>query len=113
MVDFGGLFVLYRWVGVYYVTATAIAAFLGAITNFSLNRIWAFQDRTRTVGSQGLRYAVVSAASLGLNTLFVYVFTEYAHLPVLVSKLITALAVGWFWNYPLHRYFVFSGAKAH
>lgn len=110
VVDFGSLYVMYRFIGIYYVTATALAALFGAITNFALNRIWAFKDTTRTVTSQGFRYALVSAVSLGLNTLLVFLFTEFVHFPVLVSKVIASLSVGWGWNYPLHRFFVFSGS---
>lgn len=107
LVDFGLLYCLVEFADVYYVLATAIGAFVGAITNFTLNKYWAFEDRKSGVLAQGFRYAMVSGGSLLLNTALVFCFTEFGHLRYLVSKTIAALTVGWGWNYPMHRYFVF------
>lgn len=107
VVDFGTLYTLTEFAGIYYVGSTAIGAFAGAITNFTLNKYWAFEHRHGTITAQGFRYALVSGASLLLNTGLVFCLTEFAGLRYLVSKGVAALAVGWAWNYPLHRYFVF------
>lgn len=108
VVDFTTLVCLVEYAHVYYVIATACGAFVGAVTNFTLNKYWAFKPGDRKLASQGLRYALVSGCSLALNTGLVFCFTEFGHLRYLYSKMIAALAVGWGWNYPLHRYFVFS-----
>ncbi|MEW6056066.1 MAG: GtrA family protein [Bdellovibrionota bacterium] len=107
VVDFLSLYCLVEFLGVYYVIATAIAALLGAIANFLLNKYWAFEHRHGRIYAQGFRYTIVAAGSLVLNTLFVFLFTEFAQLSYLMSKAVVSLAVGWGWNYPLHRYFVF------
>lgn len=112
IVDVGTLTSLVELAGVYYVFATAIGAFCGAVTNFTLNKYWAFEDNHGRIAAQGFRYALVSGASLLLNTLLVFCFTEFGGLRYLVSKAIAALAVGWGWNYPMHRYFVFPPAQA-
>ena len=107
-VDFSTIWVLVEFAHLYYVAANLIAATCGAITNFSLNRLWAFDHgRHGHAHRQAVRYAIVSAASLLLNTSAVFCFTEFAHLRYLISKFIGALIVGWFWNYPMHRYYVF------
>lgn len=106
-VDFSTLYTLVEYGHIYYVIATACAALAGAITNFSLNKFWAFRDGTGQAHVQGIKYALVSATSLLLNTGLVFCFTEFAGLRYLVSKVIAAVSVGWGWNYPLHRYFVF------
>jgi putative flippase GtrA len=107
VVDFGSLVFLVEVVHVWYVAATAIGAALGAVTNFLLGRHWSFQARHGRVEGQALRYAVVSAGSLCLNSLGVYVFTDGLGLKYMVSKLITAFTVGILFNFPLHRGFVF------
>lgn len=106
-VDFGTLVALVELGGVFYVTATACGAIGGGITNFLLNKYWAFEHRHGSTAAQSVRYTLVSGASLVLNTSLVFCLTEFGGLMYLKSKVITALAVGWFWNYPLHRYFVF------
>ena len=53
--------------GVHYLLA-AIGSFVVAVTNnYFLNRHWTFRDRRRGVAAQGLRFFVVSLASLGAN----------------------------------------------
>src|SRR5690349_10667700 len=67
-VDFGSLVFLVEVVKVYYVWATAIGAFLGALTNFLMGRHWSFEATHERARFQVLRYALVSGGSLGLNT---------------------------------------------
>lgn len=106
-VDFGVLAVLVQFLSVWYVAATAMGALSGAVTNFLMNRHWAFEAADGHWAPQGARYVVVSGASLGLNTLGVYWFTEALLFHYMASKLVTALAVGLFFNFPLHKYYVF------
>lgn len=112
VVDFGVLAALVELAHVHYVPATSCGAVAGAITNFLLNKYWAFEHKHGRLYAQGARYAIVSFGSLLLNTFFVFCLTEFAGLMYLKSKTIAAIAVGWGWNYPLHRYFVFPPVKA-
>src|SRR5436305_1249457 len=53
--------------GVHYLVA-ATCSFLVAVTcNYVLNRYWTFHDRRAGIASQGMRFFVVSLASLGAN----------------------------------------------
>lgn len=53
--------------GVHYLVA-ATCSFLVAVTNnYIWNRQWTFRDRRRGVAAQGVRFFVVSLASLGAN----------------------------------------------
>jgi putative flippase GtrA len=108
VVDFVCLIFLVEMAHVWYVVATAIAAFLGALVNFMLGRHWSFTANHQAFRGQAFRYAVVSALSLVLNSLGVYLLTEYLDLHYAMSKLITAVLVGLLFNFPLHRGFVFG-----
>ncbi len=107
-VDFGTLFFATEILGIYYVISTGIGAFLGAITNFLLNRFWSFEATHVSWGPQAFRYALVSGGSLGLNMLGVYAFTDGLGLKYGLSKVITSLLVGLLFNFPLHRRYVFK-----
>lgn len=107
--DFGSLVFCVEVLHVWYVAATAIGAFLGAITNFWLGRHWSFEAHAGRVRGQAGRYALVSLGSLLLNSGGVFVLTDYGHFPYPVSKAITALVVGFVFNFPLHRGYVFKG----
>jgi putative flippase GtrA len=108
VVDFGSLVFLVELVHVWYVAATAIGAFLGALTNFMLGRHWSFKATHGAVHGQATRYAIVSGMSLLLNSAGVYLFTDLFGYKYTVSKLITAFLVGIFFNFPLHRRYVFK-----
>jgi putative flippase GtrA len=95
--------------------ATASGAGSGAVVNFTLGRLWTFRARGEGPFRQALRYALVSLASLGLNTLGVFVATDVVGIHYLIARLGTGLAVSILWNYPLHRHYVFptnDGATA-
>lgn len=59
--------------GLHYLVA-ATCSFLVAVTsNYTLNRHWTFRDRRAGVAAQGMRFFVVSLASLGANLLVLHV----------------------------------------
>jgi putative flippase GtrA len=59
--------------GVHYLLA-ATCSFLVAVTsNYIWNRLWTFRDRRAGVAAQGMRFFIVSLASLGANLLVLHV----------------------------------------
>jgi putative flippase GtrA len=107
VIDFGALTL---WVEVFhqfYAYGVAIGALMGAVTNFLINRYWSFEAGASPIVRQAGRYAMVSAGSLILNTVGVYLITERFGVYYMSSKLAIAFAIGIFYNYPLHRYFVY------
>ena len=94
------------------VTGTAVGATAGALTNFTLGRHWIFAAHGGSVPAQMLRYALVSASSLGWNTLGQDLLLKATGLPYPVTRAIVAVTVGVCWNYPLQRWFVFHKRHA-
>jgi putative flippase GtrA len=97
--DFGTLVGLTELAHVNYVLSTWIGSIAGSLANFTINKQWAF--------SAFGRFLIVQAGSSGLNTLGVWLFTRFGHLPYPASKAIVAMLVYLAWNYPLNRWFVF------
>ncbi len=94
---------------VHYLAAATVGAVSGAVTDFTLKRHWAF-DRAGRIGAvhhEGLRYLVVSAFSLGFNLAVSYLLVDGIGLPAVPGVIAASIVVGFVWNYPLHRYFVF------
>jgi putative flippase GtrA len=106
-VDFGLLFSLTEILHVWYVVSTASGALAGAITNFLLNRNWSFEAKHDAAHHQAKRYALVSGGSLILNTAGVWAVTEYFHVHYGISVVVVSLLVGFFFNFPLQRGYVF------
>jgi putative flippase GtrA len=94
--------------GMHYLAAATAGAITGAITDFSLKRHWAFnRAAVGAVHHEGLRYLGVAALSLVLNLALAYVFVDGLRMPAVPGIIAASLVVGFAWNYPLHRYFVF------
>lgn len=108
LVDFSTLIFLVEIGHVWYVAATATGAFVGAVVNFILGRRWSFTADDDAMGGQAARYTLVSAVSLLLNSLGVYLLTDYLGVHYAISRIITAFLVGILFNFPLHRRFVFG-----
>jgi phosphatidylglycerophosphate synthase/putative flippase GtrA len=92
-------------------TATALGCGVGAIVNFAINRIWAFEPTGDPVRGQAGRYAFVSGTSLGLNAGGVAVLMLLPGIDYRLAWGLVRGAVFVFWNYPLHRDYVFVDAK--
>jgi putative flippase GtrA len=106
-VDFGTMIVLVSLAGVPAVVGTVIGATCGAVTNFLLARAWVFSAREGRVHSQASRYALVSGGSLLWNAGGEYLLHDIARIQYVLARAMVAVAVSFFWNYPMHRAYVF------
>ncbi len=101
--------------GVHYLVAACLGALAGAVTDFAVKKWWVFDAAHGMIHHQALRYAGVSAISAGWNVLLAWALVDLAgfrlpglpHSPV-PGVILASIVVGFVWNYPLHRHFVFS-----
>ncbi len=99
------------WAGAHYLGAAASGAVAGAVTDFSLKRHWAFgREAKGPAHAEGLRYLAVAAASLGWNLAGSWLLVSVLGLPPVAGVIAASVAVGFAWNYPLHRLWVFPHA---
>ena len=106
-VDYGSFTILVEVVGIYTGSSRALGALLGAITNFTLNKIYTFRTRDNSVLVEVPRYAAISLTSLLLNTVGVILLTEGLRWNPLAAAAVVGVGVSLGWNLPLHRIFVF------
>ncbi len=106
-VDYGTFTILVEVVGIYTGTSRALGAAIGAVTNFTLNKIYTFRTRDNSVLVEVPRYAAISLTSLLLNTVGVILLSEGLRWNPLVAAAVVGVAVSLGWNLPLHRLFVF------
>jgi putative flippase GtrA len=90
------------------VPATALGALGGALTSFTLGRLFTYRVTGEPLTGHAWRYALVSAASLGWNSAGEALFHDVLGLQYMLARVITSLIVSNAWNYPLQRFFVFS-----
>jgi putative flippase GtrA len=112
MVDFGTMIALHEGLHLSPVLGTAIGATLGGITNFSLGRTWIFRSQSGKLGSQAVRYALVSGASACWNALGEYLLASLLRVPYVTARAVVSIMVSLLWNYPMQREFVFREGRA-
>ncbi|MEN4017347.1 MAG: GtrA family protein [Methanobacterium sp.] len=107
IVDFSSLFIFTDIFGVFYLISAAIAFILGLIANYALSISWVFNKRTLDNKlSEFTIFAFIGVIGIFLNVLIIYVFTEYAGLFYLLSKIIAAALI-LFWNFSARKITLF------
>ena len=97
---------------VHYLLAATVGAITGALTDFTLKRHWAFERaRKAPVTHEGFRYLLVSAGSLALNLASAYLLVDILHVHPVAGVIGASIVVGFAWNYPLHRLYVFRKVR--
>jgi len=59
--------------GVHYLLAATVSFLVAVLNNYWLNRHWTFRERRAGVAAQGMRFFLISLASLGANLLVLHV----------------------------------------
>ncbi len=107
--DAGLVATLSAGAGVPLPVATALGCVAGGVTNFGINRHWAFTGaREGGLGGQAGRYAFVSLSSALLNAGGVAVVLLLPNMSGVLAWILTRGAVWAAWTFPLFRDYVFA-----
>lgn len=109
IVDYGVMIACVELLHLRPVTATVAGAALGAVTNFTVNRRFTYEAHDVRVSSQAWRFVLVSGTSLALNAAGEHLFNGVFGVQYMLARVITSTIVSNAWNYPMLRFFVFSG----
>jgi putative flippase GtrA len=110
--DFSTMIGAVRMLGLHPALATACGAAAGGTLNFSLGHGWIFRDAERPAIASAWRYALVSGASMLLNSAGEYVLVSTTRLHYVAARVLVAIAVSVLWNFPLQRVFVYRDLTA-
>ena len=88
--------------------AAFIAATLGACVGFTVNKYFAFRDRSSITAAQLGRFGFVAVATALLMAVAMEVVAVKMRVPTLVAKLICSACVFIAWTYPAQRRLVFQ-----
>lgn len=118
-----GLVLLLTRLGLWYVGSAVAGAVAGGVTDFAIKKWWVFGTHRAQpgaspaaalalTGGEAIRYAAVSGASALFYGAAVYLLVDLLHWHLPAAVVGGSVLVGIFWNYPLHRFFVFSPVTA-
>lgn len=98
-IDLGGYIVLKSIFHIEYVLAATISFTASLIVNYFLSMAWVWKSHSgKRKQVDALVFAVIGFVGLGLTDLVVWLFTHFAGLNYVVSKLI-AFCVVFFWSF--------------
>ena len=96
---------------VYYLASAAIAFLVGLCVNYTLSITWVFASRRfENQAKEFLLFSLIGVFSAAVGLLLIWVFTEFAHIHYLVSKLI-ATAVVFSLNFSIRKSFLFTDSQ--
>lgn len=99
VINIGSLYIFKEFFHMYYLIANVLGFILGLITNYILSRILVFakeNDMNRIV--EFTTYAIIGVIGLGLDTLFIWIFTDKVKIYYMISKIISTALV-FIWNF--------------
>jgi putative flippase GtrA len=110
LLDVGALIFLVEVAGVHVTLAAFLAATLGAVTNFLVNKYWAFEDESPFELRQCTLYGLVSLVTAAFVAVSVHILAVMIGLPYLLAKAVAAVLVFLVWSYPAQVKIVFPDA---
>lgn len=109
-VDVVALVALVEVVGMHVTVAAFLAAVCGGVTNFLVNKYWAFADHAPLDVRQVSLYVLVSLANAMFVAASLHVFAVLIGVPYLLAKAAAAALVFLLWSYPAQAKLVFPAA---
>lgn len=108
VVDFGLLFLLTDFFNVHYLISAGISFISGLLLNYYLSIKWVFTVRIiEKKWLELLFFSLIGLIGLGLNEIFLWLFTDILLFHYLISKLITSFIV-YFWNFFARKFLLFT-----
>ncbi|OQB29789.1 MAG: GtrA-like protein [Bacteroidetes bacterium ADurb.Bin174] len=110
-VDFGLLYLLTEFFGLYYLWSAVISFSVGLLITYIFSITWIFnQRRISNRWIELLIFSIIGVVGLLLTYLFMQYFTEVIKLHYMLSKVLTTIIV-FFWNFLTKRFVLFTRKK--
>lgn len=91
---YGALYGLTEYLGVWYVASAVIGFILNTGLNFTLQKLWAFQNKeTQMVGRQLALYVAMTVSFLIGNTTLLYLMVQYLHMWYIGAQMILTVVI--------------------
>ena len=110
-IDIAALIILVEALGSHVTLAAFLAATLGGVCNFLINKFWAFREKSPIDLRQVTVYAFVSLVTAAFVATVVHLLAVVLVLPYLLAKAIAAVVVFVVWTYPAQSKLVFPPAS--
>lgn len=99
IVNIGSLYIFKEFANMHYLLANVLGFILGLITNYILSKWLVFAKENKMNGIiEFATYTIIGVVGLGLDTLFIWIFTDKVKLYYMLSKIVSTALV-FIWNF--------------
>jgi putative flippase GtrA len=103
--DFGLLFVFTSLMNMHYLLSATLSFAISVVVNYALSTKWVFTQRVERERAHEIAlFVAICTVALGLNDLFMWIFTSGFGVYYIGSKVLTVVIV-FFWSFGARRYF--------
>ena len=102
VLDYGLLYILTEYVGLYYLLSAGISFSVSVFVNYWLCLACVFRGADAQTRRAKMLFFGSSIAGLGLNQLLMWLLVDFAHIYYMIAKLLAA-GIVMIWNYVLKR----------
>lgn len=106
VIDFGLTYVFKEKLKMNKFVANALGFLISALVNFTVNRIWTFENHNPDLAMQFGKFMAIASVALMLNSLIIYILNGKIRINFYVSKIIAVLFV-MFYNFIMNSLFTF------
>lgn len=106
-IDVGSLYVFVERLHIPVLIAAALSFLLAVINNFLLNKFWTFQNGSRNLRKQFIKFSLVSLVGLGLTEVCMALLVYGLRIGYLPSKLVTS-GIVLTWNFLANKHWTFT-----
>lgn len=106
VIDFGLTYVFKEKLKMNKFVANALGFLISAVVNFTVNRIWTFENHNPDLAMQFGKFMAIASVALMLNSLIIYILNGKIRINFYVSKIIAVLFV-MFYNFIMNSLFTF------
>ncbi len=106
IIDFGLTYIFKEKLKMNKFVANALGFLISAVVNFTVNRMWTFQNHNPNLALQFGKFMAIASVALMLNSLIIYILNGKIRINFYVSKIIAVLFV-MFYNFIMNSLFTF------
>ncbi len=111
IVDFGITYIFKEELGTNKYIANGLGFIVAASSNFILNKIWTFQDKSEQVRRQYILFVSIAIVGLAINQLVLYILHDRYFMEFYLAKFF-AIGVVTAWNFGLNHFYTFASERA-
>jgi putative flippase GtrA len=107
VIDFAITYFFKEYVGINKFVANTLGFSVAVANNYLINRFWTFRGSNGRMGTQFIKFLLVSIIGLGINTVCIYAMQQWGQLSFYPAKFF-AIAIVFIWNYTINAFITFK-----